>query len=230
MLCVVLVSASVLSGQTSLHALLSQAAQQERSRSWSGAVSTWKEILDHNPMMPSFGIGSDRPPRKQATSKRDLRLGEVMGIGGSYPANTAYDLAVCYVKAGNHERAFDWLGRSLGVTAERVWRSRSIRLRSIDFAYDDPELAPLREDSRFAELTRYADTSRLSREEGWRHDLSFLQWEIKRRHWDPFRIKTEEEFDAAVQKLHDAIPALRDEQIAVEMMRLVDCPGDSVTI
>jgi hypothetical protein len=63
----------------------------------------------------------------------------------------------------------------------------------------------------------------------WREDLSLLAKELPARHKNLFFHQPREEFEAAVAELDAAIPKLDDDEIVVELMRLVASVGDGHT-
>jgi hypothetical protein len=89
------------------------------------------------------------------------------------------------------------------------------------------DLESLRGDPRYRNIVGLIDTSKMSREEGWRADLNLLNREIKRKGYHLFpRTGTEADFDRAVKTLNDSIPKLTDIQIIVEMAKLMRKVGD----
>lgn len=68
-----------------------------------------------------------------------------------------------------------------------------------------------------------------ARVERWRADLQFLARELPARHKDLFFQQPREEFEAAVAELDAALPALDDDAIVAELMRLVASVGDGHT-
>src|ERR1044072_9472936 len=61
--------------------------------------------------------------------------------------------------------------------------------------------------------------------EKWREDLRYLAEQMPLFHKDLFHQMTREQFDTAVKKLYDRIPALARHQIIVEMKRMVAWPA-----
>jgi tetratricopeptide (TPR) repeat protein len=57
--------------------------------------------------------------------------------------------------------------------------------------------------------------------EQWRADLRYLAEELPRRHKNIFAAMTREQFEQAVKRLDERIPALNPQQIFVEMLRIV---------
>ncbi len=102
-----------------------------------------------------------------------------------------------------------------------------MKFPDLPHAQTDTDLESIRSDPRYRNMVGLIDTSKLSRDEGWRTDLRFLTREIKRRGWNLFpRIGTEVEFDAQVKRINDAIPNLTDPQIEIEMLKLMRRVGD----
>ncbi|HEY7543309.1 MAG TPA: tetratricopeptide repeat protein [Blastocatellia bacterium] len=65
--------------------------------------------------------------------------------------------------------------------------------------------------------------------EKWREDLRLMAREMPRLHKNLFHTMTREQFEAAVKKLDERIPALARHQIIVEMMKIVAMVGDGHT-
>src|SRR5262245_53478928 len=63
----------------------------------------------------------------------------------------------------------------------------------------------------------------------WREDLAVLLKELPARHKNLFFRSTQEEFEAAVTDLDESIPKLSDDEVQVELMRLVASVGDRQT-
>lgn len=77
--------------------------------------------------------------------------------------------------------------------------------------------------------TDNAGARQLSREDRWRQDLQFLAAELPRRHKNLFFRLGQADFLRAIATLDKSIPALSDQEITVELMRLFAAVGDSHT-
>lgn len=64
------------------------------------------------------------------------------------------------------------------------------------------------------------------RDEGWRADLRYLQTEFARLHANAFTKISREQWDADFDALYERVPDLSDEQIGLEMTRIVAQVGD----
>ncbi len=78
----------------------------------------------------------------------------------------------------------------------------------------------------FSSFAHQADKTEAAK---WREDLSHLAHEMPRLHKNLFHTVTREQFDAAIKKLDERIPALARHQIIVEMMKIVAMVGDGHT-
>src|SRR5215207_2448882 len=65
--------------------------------------------------------------------------------------------------------------------------------------------------------------------EKWREDLRHMAREMEARHKNLFHTTTREQFEGAVRRLHDRIPALARHQIVVELARIAASVGDGHT-
>src|SRR5688572_4387482 len=65
--------------------------------------------------------------------------------------------------------------------------------------------------------------------EKWREDLSHMAREMEARHKNLFHTMSREQFEGAVRRLHERIPALARHQIIVELARIVAMVGDGHT-
>ena len=126
------------------------------------------------------------------------------------PAEVAFRIACCEAAAGDAEAA---------VAALRVALGRG--MRDLSRVRSDEHWQELRADQRIRDMVGIIDASSMSRDGGWRYDLTFLAREIKRLAYAPFAIQPEAEFDRAAAELDAAIPGLSDAQILVGMMKLV---------
>lgn len=142
----------------------------------------------------------------------------MLELRGGFPSNAAYKIACCYALLGEREPALKWLERSF-----------ELGFRDLGRAQTDTDLQSLRDDPRYKKLVGLVDTSRMSREEGWRYDLNLLAREVKRKGYAPFRKISEAEFDSSIKGLSDSIAKLTDIQIIIEITKLMVKLGDGHT-
>lgn len=199
---------------------LERAQEMSASRNWTAAADLWGRLVSMAPHdawawyylgTARFNSGQYREAIQPFSTA--LELG-----AGSLNTNMAYEIARTHGMLRDREAALDWLQRALDLG----FRSRE-RMRS------DEAFAFLKENDRFLALAGALDVTRLSRVEGWRHDLAHVASEISRMHIDPFRKITREEFDTEVRRLHEDIPHLDDNQAIVRLMGLMRQIGDGHT-
>lgn len=196
---------------------LRQAQAKTNAKEWTQAAALWEQIVKANPVEGRFWnqLGAARYNAKDYR-KAIAAYEKALELGAGNPANVAYNIACNYALLGGKEPALKWLEKAF----ELKWLN-------LQHAQTDADLQILRDDARYRNLVGLIDTSKMSREAGWQTDLQFLARQIKRLGWNLFpRTGTENQFDARVKKLHDAIPKLTDAQIAVELMRLMRSVGD----
>ena len=199
---------------------LTQADAKISAKQWTEAAALLEQIVKINPVE---GKSWNRLAMAYYNAK-DYRKSipayeKQIELGYGIPANAAYNIACNYALLGEKEAAIRWLEKAF-----------AMGFPDLPNAQTDADLKSLRDDSRYRNLVGLIDTSKMSREEGWRSDLQLLNREIKRKGYHLFpRTGTEADFDAAVKKLHDSIPQLTDGQIIVEMMKLMRKVGDGHT-
>jgi hypothetical protein len=203
-------------------ALVARAYTRTADRDWTGAAELWARVTEANPVNGDYWarlaearFGAKDYPGAREAYEKVLKL----GLRQSYwtadapplmPGEVTYRIACCEAAAGDREAAI----AALAVALDRGMRDVA-RVGTNEYWRD------LVHDQRVRDMAGIIDMDTMSRDEGWRYDLSFLAREIKRIAYAPFAIQSEMEFDRAVAGLHDAIPDLTDPQILVGMMKLV---------
>lgn len=199
--------------------LIARANAANQAGMWRDAVALWEMITGQNPTDGSFWVRLAEAYFQSGAYDRAIATYErVIELGADYPAEATYQIACCHARLGAREQALD----ALALAFDRGYRH-------IAHARTDSDLASLHDDARFRQIVGLIDTSALSRDEGWRADLAYLVREVKRLGYAPFRLVTEEQYDALVAEVHDAIPRLTDAQIAVELMKLMRLVNDGHT-
>lgn len=199
---------------------LAQADAKMSAKQWTEAAALLEQIVKLNPVE---GKSWNRLARAYYNAK-DYRKSipayeRQIELGYGIPANAAYNVGCNYALLGEKESAIRWLEKAF-----------AMGFPNLPNAQTDADLESLRDDSRYRNLVGLIDTSKMSREEGWRSDLQLLNREIKRKGYNLFpRTGTESDFDAAVKKLRDSIPQLTDTQIIVELAKLMRRVGDGHT-
>lgn len=196
-----------------------QAEAKMLAQQWAEAAALWERATDMNPH-----LGNNWNQLAQARLRaKDYRKAveayeKMIELGFQYPFNAAYAIARCYALIGEKETALRWLERSL-----------DMGLRNLAGLQNEQDFASLREDERFKRLAAIVDTSKMTRDEGWRYDLWLLARELKRIHYDLFAKISKQDFEAYVSKLNHDIPRLADRQIEVGFMKIMRMAGDGHT-
>ena len=220
---------------------LAQAQAKTTAKEWREAGELWEKVVKQNPVEGRFWNQLATAYYHQKSYARAIEtFKKVIELGGSSPASfyngknpaivtsektgelsissptgASYNIACSYALLGDKEQALKWLEKSI-----------EMGFPDLSHVQTDADLKTLHDDSHFKELVGLTDTSKWSREEGWRYDLQFLVREVKRKAYPTFLRTSVKEFDAAVKVLHDAIPKLTDTQIATSLAKLMRLVGD----
>jgi tetratricopeptide (TPR) repeat protein len=204
---------------------LARAEAYTGSARWPAAAALWEQVVASNPVNGThwaslgdarFALGEYRGALAAYEKAQETgvwgRLDETENV---FPAEVAYRMASCHAGLGDNKDAVRELGRAL-----------RLGLRDLSRPLADEQWEALRADEVVREMLGITDTDGLSRDQGWRADLTFLAREIKRRAYAPFREISEPDFDAAVGRLAHELPDLSDWQIVARIMALLRPLGD----
>lgn len=139
-------------------------------------------------------------------------------LGYRYEPWIAYQLARLHAEQEDLETTRHWLRRSLALG----WGNRP-------GIAEDPAFAALRSDARFIELIGHAVEEPAGRVDGWNRDLDYLLDEAQRLHAAPDRPARDPRFGAAVESLRARVDELDDDQMVLQLSRLVTTLGDGHT-
>lgn len=198
------------------HELARQARAQNDP---AAAAALWEQALARNPhdgaQWRAYGVVllTLKDYRKAATAYE-----KALELGAGYPWEQLYSLARCHALLADKTQTLRYLEQSIN-------RGH----RNLNLIRANQEFNLVSDDPKFKELLAIVDTSRMTRDEGWRYDLHFLAREIKRLHYDPYRKHSRAAFDAHIQKLHDEIPRLSEAQIVTGLMKLAAMASDGHT-
>jgi len=149
---------------------------------------------------------SDKPKEAIAAYERGLELTSPWP-----PAGVRLSLAQAYLASGNKEMAYRTLERM--VQEDQYTQKPGL--------YDHPAFATIRDEPRFLKLTGRIDTSKMSREEGWRTDIDYLVSEIKRVDHLYRKQPLPEELTSRQQALKRDVGKLTDEEIFLGLGRML---------
>lgn len=137
------------------------------------------------------------------------RAGVLTGRDVGFP--NGYRVALALAAAGDRAAALDTL-------RQMIFVERGISRRDLD---EWPEFAVLKDDPEFRELIGAVDTTGWTRDEGWAYDLDMLYFETWRVNPDYRHRVMPAEVTRRYHALRRDIPRLSDEQIFVEMQRML---------
>ncbi|MEW6207852.1 MAG: hypothetical protein AB1631_05755 [Acidobacteriota bacterium] len=196
-----------------------QAEAKMLAQEWAAAAAMWERAAEMNPHLGNnWSQLALARVRAKDYRKAVEAYEKVIELGFGYPFNAAYGISRCYALMGEKETALRWIERSL-----------DMGLRNLKGLQDEQDFTSLRDDERFKRLAAIVDTSRMTRDEGWRYDLWLLARELKRIHYDLFSKISRQDFEAYVSKLNNDIPRLTDHQIEASFMKLARMAGDGHT-
>ena len=149
---------------------------------------------------------SGKPGEAIAAYERGLALTSTW-----QPSAVRLALAQAYLAVGNKESAYRVLERAL--QEDQYTQKPGL--------YDNPAFAGIRDEPRFLTLVGRLDTSKMSREDGWRTDIDYLVAEIKRVNHLYRRQPLPEELIARQRALKRDVGKLTDQEIFVGMGRML---------
>jgi tetratricopeptide (TPR) repeat protein len=221
-------------------ALVEQARRQIQKKDWTGAARSYATVLPVNPYRAdhwfNYGYVQHQRRRYEEAIRAWVKAAElgfawdplwerglvwekawVTGFGPGTPLPW-YNIARARARLGHTEDALRALERAL---AEGFADEESLR--------QEPDLAALRGDPRFRELTGLFPPDGLSREDRWRHDLDYLARRLAQMHCRWHGSAPPRDLGAAIRQLKERVPALKDRQVVVEIQRVLALAGDAHT-
>ena len=217
-------SRAPLADPTGYYGTREKAIALARSEDWTAAQPLLEKLVSQYPddgdTWYLLGIGNMQTGRWSgaiSAFENVLRLGTALrGIPtGSPPSNDVMTMiAEAYAALGDSENATLWMDRAL---AARYDDRPSLSGR----AHFASALSP----DDYGRMLGADLASDLSRDERWRADLHMLQSEIRRLHVDLESAIGSDELASRVEALDARIPALSDQQIVVEFMRIMGALG-----
>jgi hypothetical protein len=180
------------------------------------APRLWQRVVEANPVCGEHWLrlaeARDDAGDPAGAVQDYLRALE---LGAGSPADTAFEIARCFARLGEHESASEWLRRAFAMGYRYFGRARL-----------DGDLADLRRDPDIRGLLGLTDRPYPDRAAAWAHDLRFLVGEVRRKSHHTIRPVTIAEFEASASALAARAVDLSDHQMLVELMTLVATLGD----
>jgi hypothetical protein len=130
----------------------------------------------------------------------------------------SYRIARLFAQLSEPDSAIAWLDRALAA-----------RYGDRPDLANDEAFADMMDDPHFRRVVGRLPDREFTREEGWRYDIDFLVSEARRMHVAPHRPAFSAEFETAARDLRARVPDLTNDQILVELSRLVTILGDGHT-
>lgn len=151
--------------------------------------------------------------------KETLDLGGTILKGiptGSAPSNDIMiKIAKAYAEDGDKENALLWLQKGF-----------ASRYDEKPFLKGDPAFKNFNTDDEFLALFGNDNQTKITREETWAKDISYLEKRINELHYSPNHSISKTELSKEFQNLKTKIATLNDEQIVVELMKIVGSLGN----
>lgn len=145
--------------------------------------------------------------------KQTLDLGGTILVvpTGSRPSNDIMiKIAKAYGFDGDKENAILWLKKGFASRYDEKF-----------YLKEDPAFNAFHKDEDFQQLFGMGNQVDITRTEAWTGDLNYLQKRIIEVHYDLDDVMTEEEFNTIFVELKASIDELSDEQILVEIMKII---------
>ncbi len=135
---------------------------------------------------------------------------------GSAPSNDIMiKIAKAYAEDGDKENALLWLQKGF-----------ASRYDEKPFLKGDAAFKDFIEDEKFLALFGNDNQANITREETWVKDISYLENRINELHYSPYHAISKTELSKAILNLKTKIASLNDEQIIVELMKIVGSLGN----
>ncbi len=196
--------------------LIEQAEARTAAKDWRAAAELWSRAAAANPTEGRYWSRLGNAHVELGDYRRAIpALAKAVELGYGAPENNAYNIAVAYGHLGDKEDALRWLEKAYAM--QFILFDLPAKEKALDFLHGEP---------RFQALVPIADVSKMSREEGWRHDIAHLGREIDRLGEAPYRLKSKAAFERDLAVLAASVPRLSDEQIILGIGRLVREVGD----
>jgi tetratricopeptide (TPR) repeat protein len=135
---------------------------------------------------------------------------------GSAPSNDIMiKIAKAYALEGDKSNSITWLQKGF-----------ESRYDEKPFLKGDPAFKTFNEDKDFLKLFGYCDEIDLTREKAWRCDIDYLAKRIIELHYRPYHHVSKANFEKLISELKLNIDSISDEQIIVELMKIIGSLGN----
>lgn len=191
---------------------LERANQLIEEKKWPEAEEILKELSAsfpaHGAIWGQLGITLRRQNKHAEAIRAYEKVMEIQGPG--IPYNARYWIAASHAALGHTKEALNTL-------EQLVFTDAYLNRPELPA---DPNFASLKDNARFHKIAGKEDVSRMSRIEGWRHDIDYLAAEQKRN--NPAGYPIPEEFFRRQHELKESVPKLSDLEIVAGMGRMIN--------
>ena len=196
--------------------LRADAEQAWRDGDHAGALARYRELTEIDPDHPDDALRCGQAAARVGELRVALGpLERAFRLGASTRAEVAVQLAEVHARLDQPSSALEWLQRA-----------KALRAPSITSWLERPAFRALRAEPEFESLIARTSDASIERDDGWRHDLRFLVQEAQRLNPDPSRPAHSPEFLAAATEIEDSIAFIADDEMALELQRLLTLLGD----
>lgn len=204
------------------HTMYERATSSYVNGRYEDAAPLLTELVARNPGDASlwFRLGRSRELLDRSSEAINAYR-TALDLGYRYGPTVTYRVARLFAELSQTDSAFVWLERAL----EHGYDNRP-------GLADDLVFEILSADPAFGRISGAPPDRQLTRDEGWQYDLEFLLAEAKRLHGvhgGPEQPAFSARFASAVDALSARIPELTNDQIVVELQRLMALLGDGHT-
>lgn len=194
---------------------LENARKASTDQKWKDAVPLWESVVEANPVNGEYRAMLGNAAYNATDYNKSIEAyKKQIELGYGRVDIAAYNIACCYALMGDKKNALAWLDKAF-----------QLDYSEFSFAQKDSDLKSLHGDPEFERLVMRMDPTQYNRVDGWRYDLDMLKREIDRKsvtgeQFDPKDIATE------ISDLRKKVPALTDNEIILEIVRIMRKMGD----
>jgi tetratricopeptide (TPR) repeat protein len=189
-----------------------------RAQDWTTAIDRFQRVTDGNPWAGSGWEGYGLSLLNAGRTSEAVRAFERCREIGYRDLVSSFNIVCAYSRAGRVDDALDAL--------EQAYRDGYVDDHAI---HTDPDLDPLRDHPRFAEIVGLPGEADLPRTQRWRRDLAFLDRRMREVHWDLFGVLPEAEYKRALGEIEASIDDRNDDELRWAIQRLLASIGDGHT-
>ena len=145
--------------------------------------------------------------------KQTLELGGTILVipTGSSPSNDIMiKISKAYALTGDKDNAIAWLKKGIALRYDEKF-----------YLKWDPAFSSIKDEEEFKEIFGISDQTEMKREEAWFGDLNYLQKRIIEAHYALDDFISEDDFNNLFVELKSSVSSLSDEQIVVEIMKIM---------